>query len=72
MIPPSMFDYWGKRDPIGLYEAHLINQGMSEATLAEVERQVTEEVDRAAEEALESRESNMPPPDSAMDDVYAS
>jgi TPP-dependent pyruvate/acetoin dehydrogenase alpha subunit len=72
LIPPSMYDYWGKRDPIGLYEAHLVSQGVSEATLAEVERQVTEEVDRAAEEALESRESNMPPPDSAMDDVYAS
>jgi TPP-dependent pyruvate/acetoin dehydrogenase alpha subunit len=55
-----------------LYEAHLASQGVSEATLAEVERRVTEEVDRAAEEALESRESNMPPPDSAMDDVYAS
>ncbi len=72
MIPASMYDYWGKRDPIGLYEAHLVSQGVSEASLAEVERLVTEEVDRAVEEALESREKNMPPPDSAMDDVYAS
>jgi TPP-dependent pyruvate/acetoin dehydrogenase alpha subunit len=72
MIPQSTYDYWGKRDPIGTYEAYLSGEGVDEATLTEVERRVTEEVDHAAEEALQSREANMPPPESALDDVYTS
>ncbi len=71
MIPQELYDYWGKRDPIGLYEAHLIREGVSQATLEQTEQLVSEEVDRAAEEALESREVNMPPAESALDDVYA-
>jgi TPP-dependent pyruvate/acetoin dehydrogenase alpha subunit len=71
MIPEEMYQHWGQRDPIGLYEAYLVEDGVAAATLEEIERAVTEEVDRAAEEALASREGNMPPPESALDDVYA-
>jgi hypothetical protein len=39
--------------------------------LARIEADVTDELDRAAGDALDSRSNNMPPPASALDDVYA-
>lgn len=71
MIPAEMYQHWGRRDPIGLYEEHLKCEGVSTEQLEEVEARVTAEVDRAAEEALESRRTNMPPPESATHDVYS-
>ncbi len=71
LISEQMYEYWGKRDPIGLYEEHLKCTGMRAENLEAVERDVTAQVDRAAAEALESRERHMPPPPSALDDVYA-
>jgi len=71
LIPAETFAYWGKRDPIGLYEAYLKETGVSADDLTDVEDRVAAEVDRAAEAALASREANPPPPDSALDDVYA-
>jgi TPP-dependent pyruvate/acetoin dehydrogenase alpha subunit len=44
---------------------------MSAAELEGIEAEVTAEVDRAAEEALASREHNMPPPESAVEGVYS-
>ena len=70
LIPPETFAYWGQRDPIGLYEEFLKRDGVTEAELETAEAEVTAEVDRAADEALESRRSNMPPPESALDGVY--
>ncbi len=72
MISAETYAHWGKRDPIGLYEEYLKREGVSAADLEAIEREVTTEVDRAAEEALTSREGNMPPPESAIDGVYAS
>jgi TPP-dependent pyruvate/acetoin dehydrogenase alpha subunit len=71
LVPAEWFAHWGRRDPVGLYEAYLTRTGIDPATLGRVEAEVTAEVDRAADEALESRRSNMPPPASALDDVYA-
>lgn len=71
VLPPEMFAHWGKRDPIGLYEEFLKQEGVRASELEEVEAEVTAEVDRAAEEALASRQANMPPPESAIEDVYA-
>ena len=71
MIPQERFDYWGKRDPIGLYEAYLQRHGVGAAELEEVEAAVSAEVDRAAEEALASRETDMPASESAVEDVYS-
>jgi TPP-dependent pyruvate/acetoin dehydrogenase alpha subunit len=45
--------------------------GVTAADLEAVEADVTGEVDRAAEEALRSRETNMPRPESAIQGVYA-
>jgi TPP-dependent pyruvate/acetoin dehydrogenase alpha subunit len=71
LIPPETFAYWGRRDPIGLYEELLKREGLAAADLATIEGEVTAEVELAAAQALESRRSNMPPPASALDDVYA-
>lgn len=71
LIPAETFEHWGKRDPIGLYEAYLMETGVPADDLAGVEEDVAAEVDQAAEAALTSRETNMPPPASALDDVYA-
>jgi len=71
IIAPEVFEQWGRRDPVGLYEEYLKGSGVPTAELESVEERVTAEVDAAAEEALASRETNMPPPESATDDVYA-
>ena len=70
LIPAETFAYWGRRDPIGLYEEYLKQNGVDVTELASIEAEVSAEVDRAADEALASRETNLPPPESAQDDVY--
>ncbi|HEX4574687.1 MAG TPA: thiamine pyrophosphate-dependent dehydrogenase E1 component subunit alpha [Gemmatimonadales bacterium] len=69
-FPPALFEAWGQRDPIGLYEAYLKEEGVTGTQLEEVEREVTAEVERAAEQALGSRAA-MPPGASALPGVYA-
>jgi TPP-dependent pyruvate/acetoin dehydrogenase alpha subunit len=71
VLPAELFAYWGKRDPIGLYEEYLKLEGVSAAELAALEADAAAAVDRAAEEALASRQGNMPKPETALDDVYA-
>ena len=65
-----MFQAWGKRDPVGLYEEYLKEEGRTAQQLREVELAVTGQIERAAEEALASREQ-MPPGESAIVGVYA-
>ena len=72
VLPAELFARWGQRDPIGNYEEYLKADGASEGDLADIERAVIAEVDRAAEEALESRRTRLPEPGSALDGVYAS
>jgi len=69
-FPAALFEEWGKRDPIGLYEEYLKGKGISGAALDALEERVIGEVDRAAEEALESR-AHLPRPESALLGVYA-
>ena len=71
VLLPERFAHWGKRDPIGLYEEYLKQDGLTGAELESVEAEVAAEVDRAAEEALLSRQTNMPSPESAIQGVYA-
>ena len=71
VLPPELFAHWGKRDPIGLYEEYLKAEGVAAAALEAIEAEVMAEVDQAAEEALQSRQTNMPPPASAIEGVYA-
>ena len=69
-FPAELFKSWGKRDPIGLYEEYLKEEGVKAKQLSEVEAEVTEQVAKAAEEAIASREK-MPKAESALDGVYA-
>lgn len=59
-FPSELFRSWGRRDPIGLYEAWLEERGIARARLEQIERDVGAEIEAAAERALESRDSRMP------------
>ena len=70
-FPPEMFQTWGKRDPIGLYEEYLKEEGITAKVLGGVEVEIAEHVERAAAAALASRE-RMPAGETALGGVYAS
>jgi TPP-dependent pyruvate/acetoin dehydrogenase alpha subunit len=61
----ALFEAWGRRDPIGLYEEYLVEEGITRERLAEVEARVAAEVDAAAEAAVAERAGRMPEPSSA-------
>ncbi|HEV2750828.1 MAG TPA: thiamine pyrophosphate-dependent dehydrogenase E1 component subunit alpha [Gemmatimonadales bacterium] len=69
-FPNELFKTWGQRDPIGLYEAYLQEDGVTPARLEEIETAVGAEVEQAAEQAVKSRDK-MPPGESALAGVYA-
>ncbi|HYV20342.1 MAG TPA: thiamine pyrophosphate-dependent dehydrogenase E1 component subunit alpha [Verrucomicrobiae bacterium] len=87
LFSAETFAHWGRRDPIGTYEAWLVALGpaldghkrasdvdrraANETALAEAERRVTAEIDAAEEEALRSRKEKMPPPEDAVTGVYS-
>ncbi len=64
-FPAELFEAWGRRDPIGLFEAYLEGRGVSAETLDGIEVEVTDQMQRAADEALASREA-MPLPETAL------
>lgn len=81
----EIFAEWGRRDPIGCYETWLVEAPLNLRTgdrtgpgsaaqtnrevLREVEDRVTDEIEAAAAEALDSR-GRMPQPESAEEGVY--
>jgi TPP-dependent pyruvate/acetoin dehydrogenase alpha subunit len=69
-FPATLFAEWGRRDPIGLYEEYLKEEGWTPQELGDVEAAVTAEVERAAEVAVASRE-HMPGGGTALTGVYA-
>jgi TPP-dependent pyruvate/acetoin dehydrogenase alpha subunit len=69
-FPAALFAEWGKRDPVGLYEEYLREEGWAAQDLEAVEGEVAAEVERAAEEAAQSRE-RMPRGETALEGVYA-
>ena len=69
-FPDKLFKAWGQRDPIGLYEEYLKEEGWTAQELEAVEAEVTAEVERAAEKAVGSREK-MPEGKAALGGVYA-
>jgi TPP-dependent pyruvate/acetoin dehydrogenase alpha subunit len=71
MFPSSVFEYWGKRDPIGMYETYLERHEIHRRTLEEVEQRVIDEIAVAEREALASRDTRMPEPKSALLGVVA-
>ena len=71
IFPPRVFEYWGKRDPVGLYEVYLERHGIPRRTLEETEQRVIEEIGAAEKQALQSRNGNMPDPATVTQGVYA-
>jgi TPP-dependent pyruvate/acetoin dehydrogenase alpha subunit len=69
-FPAELFEYWGKRDPIGLYESWLLQQSVPSTELESIEVKATATVEAATEEALVDRD-RLPPPESALEGVYA-
>lgn len=69
-FPAELFARWGRRDPIGLYEEYLKQEGVSAADLERAEADVVTEVETAEAAALASRE-HMPEGASALAGVYA-
>jgi len=64
-FPAEMFEAWGRRDPVGLFEEFLKSRGISEEQLASIEEEAAALVDAAAETALASRD-NLPEPEQAL------
>jgi len=64
-FPAEMFEVWGRRDPVGLFEEFLKSWGISEVQLASIEKEAAALVDTAAEEALASRQ-DLPNPEQAL------
>jgi len=72
LFPPEVFAHWGRRDPIGMYETWLRDaRSVSPETLARIEDQVSDEVERAAEAALAARGTAMPAEHRVSEGVYA-
>ncbi len=63
-FPEELFREWGRRDPVGMYEEYLVEEGISRATLGEVEASVKSGVEAAAKEAYEAR-FRLPPAEAA-------
>ncbi len=61
----ELFAYWGKRDPIALFEEYLLARTIERAQLEAIEMRVTAEVDAAADSAAAARTSALPKPEAA-------
>ena len=64
---PALFESWGRRDPIGMFEAYRLDEGVAAEQLEEIERDVTVQMDRAADEALLSRQRAILPESAIFD-----
>ena len=62
---PDLFEHWGRRDPVGLFEAYLVDTGVAVEEIEAVEEEARRAVDAAAERALASRDQ-LPRPESAI------
>ena len=70
-FPPDLFERWGRRDPVALYEEYLVEEGFTRQALSVIESEIEAEVRRAEDEALVSRQTNMPTSENALAGVYA-
>lgn len=72
-FPAELFERWGRRDPIGLYEEYLVAEGVADrAALESAEAEVTAELEAAVQEALAARDDETPQgPSAEYPDVSA-
>ena len=66
-FPAKLFEEWGRRDPVGLFEAYLADEGIPASVLTEIEAEATAAVEAAAERALAAR-GDRPAPEHAIFD----
>jgi TPP-dependent pyruvate/acetoin dehydrogenase alpha subunit len=59
-FPAELFEHWGRRDPVGLYEEYLVRRGVARDRLAAVEAEVSAAVEAAAERVRASKAERMP------------
>ena len=78
LLPAEHFEYWGRRDPVGVYESYLedrlATEGDRDAAISELQRiesEATAEIDAAAEAALQSRGTAPATPETVEEGVYA-
>ena len=81
----AKFEAWGRRDPIGCFEAWLLEDGpdldpngdgssrreKNQAVLKAIEAEVTAAMDAAADEARAGRSTHLPDPSTVLDGVFA-
>ncbi len=68
----DVYRYWGKRDPIGCYEAWLMSeQQISQKELEEIEKECLAYVDQSASEAALAKITDAPDPSTLTLGVYA-
>ncbi len=79
ILPEADFTYWGKRDPIGMYESYLADSPLllspsrsNREALERAEAEVEAEIAEAEREALESRERMKPDPATQTAGVFGS
>ncbi len=68
-FPADLFEQWGRRDPIGLYESWLLDRGGSGRGAREIEARPRRR-SMPPTEALADRD-RLPAPESALEGVYA-
>ncbi|MFA7280156.1 MAG: thiamine pyrophosphate-dependent dehydrogenase E1 component subunit alpha [Sterolibacterium sp.] len=66
--PPGELDEWKKKDPVVIYRKRLLDLGVKEAVLKQIEDETMQEVNRATEEA---KASPVPPVELAFKDVWS-
>lgn len=66
--PAGELDEWKKKDPVVIYRQRLLDLGVKEALLKQIENETMQEVDRATEEA---KASPVPPVELAFKDVWS-
>jgi TPP-dependent pyruvate/acetoin dehydrogenase alpha subunit len=57
---PELFEHWGRRDPIGMYEEYLVAAGVARDELGRVEAAAAAEIEAAADAALARRGDDVP------------
>jgi TPP-dependent pyruvate/acetoin dehydrogenase alpha subunit len=71
LFDDDLYTYWGKRDPIGMYETWLLQRGIEVAALEAIEAESRAAMDAASREALSRRDSHAPDPATQTHGVYA-
>jgi len=67
--PKNEVEEWLKKDPIPWFRSKLVEMGtLTEKEAVDIEKEISEEIERAVKFA---KESHMPQPEEALEDIYA-